>query len=149
MVKRPGKIVWNTPTQSNTKPALPPTSRGLPSIVSYYDLMPEGFSKESYEMHMIPGSMFVVPKKTYLISGVWDNTESDQICYLSRSRYNPQYSANASYKKLDSDCLALYTGQKRITEWDGRGWSRSMRPTFIIDGLIVACLDASSAYPLK
>lgn len=148
MANRKGKIVWNSPTQSNVQPTIPHTSRGLPSIVSYYERLPRGFSEDSYKNALIPGNMFLVPKGTYLISGVWENTVSDQICYLSRSRYNPQRTINASFKKFENDIMALYTGQKRLTEWDGHGWSRSMRPIFIVEGLIVACLDATSACPI-
>lgn len=148
MVLRRGKVIWNSPTQSNVQPAVPHASRGLPSVVSYYNKLPKDFSETSYKEAMIPGNLFLIPKGTYLISGVWENTKSEQICYVSRILHNPQRTSNLAFKKFETSTMALYTGQKRLTEWDGHGWNRSMRPIFIIDGLIVACLDATSALPV-
>lgn len=141
------KVVWNNPTGKNAQPSLPQTNRGLPSIVSFFDHVPEGCTRDSYEKAMIPGAMFTVAKGAYLITGVWEGTGSDQLSYLSLWRHNPVRSLSVSNRKLESPRLAIYVGQQRVTEWDGKGWSRVMRSMFIIDGNIYAALTSGAIRP--
>lgn len=149
-MRRQSKIIWNNPgaTPGNPQPAVPHTNRGLPSVVSFFDHLPRGFTEGTYTARMVPGSMFFIPGGTYLTTGMWEGTGSDQINYVSRHRFNPVRSMGVNHLLLEGRTIAIYTGQQRITEWDGKGWARVMRPMFIINGGIYACLSAYDAVPV-
>ena len=87
------------------------------------------------------GSLWFVTRGAWQITGAWNNTEAeeDQVAYLSPSMYKPHPTTGNS-SPVKTGTMAIYLGMKRLTEWDGKGWARPLRPTFLIDGIVTAAV---------
>jgi len=90
------------------------------------------------------GSMWITTHPTWVVIGAWDGTELNEtpdlvegtVAYLSVSQYPP--SPKATTVAVPVGTVGIYLGTKRVTEWDGKGWARPVRPTYLVAGYIVA-----------
>lgn len=93
------------------------------------------------------GSMWFTTCGSWLITGAWDGTElsdnpeleGDDIAYLSPSKFRPSPRGDSS--PVPAGTVAIYMGGRRVTEWDGKGWARPVRSTYLVNGVVVAAVS--------
>jgi hypothetical protein len=147
------KVVWNKAHQNapNVPPVLQTRELGwLPTPTSFFqELNPN--KVEDHKRAMLEGSLFSLRQDDYsslfIITDAWLNTEAadGQLPYLSHRRFNP--SASSRFHTLPKGTMAIYVGTRRVTEWDGKGWARYVRPAFLIEGAIVLALSSYDIIP--
>lgn len=144
-MKPRSKVVWNNPVPATKH--IPTRQLGwLPGPHTFYKgLVPE--LQNDYSSKLIPGSLFVLSQHANIINGAWDKTDfvGEQIPYLSARYRNP--SGNAVISTIPKGTIAIYVEQRRISEWDGKGWARYLRPAFIVNSSLVLALEASTILP--
>lgn len=90
------------------------------------------------------GSMWVTTCPTWIITGSWDGTELSEtpdlgegaVAYLSTSSYAPSH--KATVQAVPKGTVCMYLGTQRVTEWDGKGWARPVRLTYLVNGVVAA-----------
>lgn len=89
------------------------------------------------------GELYFLNRPAYLITGAWDNTEAaeGQAAYLSPSNYKPHMSTG-QVGHVKAGTTLIYLGTQRVTEWDGKGWARYVRPLFLVDGVQAVVVGA-------
>jgi hypothetical protein len=147
------KIVWNKTQQNVPLTSTAPRIRELgwlPKPDSFFkELNPN--KVEAYKQAMLEGTLFSLRQDDYssllVITDAWLNTEAadGQLPYLSHRRFNP--SASSRFHTLPKGTMAIYVGTRRVTEWDGKGWARYIRPAFLINGIVVLVLSAYDIDP--
>jgi len=147
------KVVWNKPQQNVPLASTTPRTRDLgwlPIPTSFFqELNPN--KVEDYKQAMLEGSLFSLRQDDYssliIITDAWLNTEAadGQLPYLSHRRFNP--SASSRFHAVSKGTMAIYVGTRRVTEWDGKGWARYVRPAFLIEGTIVLALSSYDIVP--
>jgi len=147
------KVVWNKPQQNAPLASTTPRTRDLgwlPIPTSFFqELNPN--KVEDYKQAMLEGSLFSLRQDDYssliIITDAWLNTEAadGQLPYLSHRRFNP--SASSRFHAVPKGTMAIYVGTRRVTEWDGKGWARYVRPAFLIEGIVILALSAADISP--
>ena len=124
------KLVWANPQAASTaRQNVPPTHLG-----HFTQPATRPFEGEEPEI----GSLWLTKGTSWLITGAWNGTEAadGQIAYLSPTSYGP--SSRAAAVPVNPGTMAVYLGLERMTEWDGKGWARPVRPVYLIDGVRAA-----------
>ncbi|NBT35350.1 MAG: hypothetical protein EBT03_07400 [Betaproteobacteria bacterium] len=93
------------------------------------------------------GSMWKTSRPSWIITGAWEGTElfenleleGEDIAYISPTAYRP--SEKGQSRPVPAGAIAVYLGSRRITEWDGKGWARPTRMTYLVDGMLVAAVS--------
>lgn len=142
------KVVWKTP--GGTRPAGPPPNiptrniLPLPSVVSFWGNMGEKRMKEWQDAYN-SGQLFRVAFSS-ILTNAWGGTDAEegQVAYMTGR--NP--TGRGSFHTVKLDSFAIPIGEMRVTEWDGKGWSRVLRPMFIIDGMKTAVVSARDLIPV-
>lgn len=86
---------------------------------------------------LVDGMLYFTRRPLYLLSGVWDRTSiagENTMSYLSPSAHKPHPSIGTA-SPVPAGTVAIYLGSQRVTEWDGKGWARYVRPVFLIEGV--------------
>lgn len=127
------KIVWSNPAaQQAASQRVPPQHLGR-----FTQPAARPFEGEEPEV----GSLWFTTKHAWVITGAWDGTDAEegQVAYLSNTQYRPSHRGGS--KEVGKGTMMVYLGLKRLTEWDGKGWARPVRPTYIVDGVEVAVVN--------
>lgn len=128
------KVVWTTQRATQEAGTKVPTHH-----LGRFS-QPGGINVEPFEAEH--GSLWMLRDNAKFIGDPWAGSEIEEgslpyVAVLGR----PPSPRSTNLRDLPAGTLAIFSEVRRLTEWDGRGFSRPERPLFIIDGCLVAVVD--------